>query len=311
MKGAKVITNVLIVLTVILMVLPSSNYYLDLLQSFTFHAFLGLLFFSIIFFLLKWKSSVLLSAAGIIVFAFHLLPHISNGLHNGPAYGAPFTVAHFNVLASNTLYESSIRQALNTNADVISFQEVDMEWLNELVDRLADEYPYYVFANGSVHGVAVFARHPIEQTQTHYWTGEPTLTGDLLIHGNKVHFVTTHTLSPRSEARFRNRNQHLLHIAEYVKNLDGPVLAIGDFNAVPWSHHIVQVKQKTDLQDSRKSITATYPSNLKLGIPIDYIMHSDELSCLRFDTIEASGSDHKGVLGEYALASPEMLVNID
>lgn len=306
MRILKVLLSVLLWVSVVFFLLPTDHYYLDLLQSFTFHAFLVYLFLTVLFALLRWRVVAVSGVSVCFLLLVHLLPHIhKSSSEEYQLYGQPFRVAHFNVLANNTSYEKSIRKAKHTDADLISFQEVNMQWINQLIDKLESDYPYYAFVDGEYHGVAVFSRYPIKNVKSYYWTGEPTLTGDVQVEGQQVHFVTTHTLSPRSPERSRNRNQHLQKITEYVSNVEGPVMAIGDFNTVPWSHPLTYLKERAKLRDSRKSLAPTYPATYRLGIPIDYILHSEELSCLRFDAVQAGGSDHKGVIGDYMFTGPE------
>lgn len=305
MHVVKILMIICLWISTLLFLIPTEHYYMDLLQSFTFHASLGYLLLGGLFALLRWRTLAASSVSICFLLAIHLFPHINNQSDDYQVYGEAFRVAHFNVLASNTSYHHSIRKAKNTQADLISFQEVNMQWINMLIDHLETDYPYYAFVDGENHGVAVFSRHPIQGVKQFYWTGEPTLTGNLDLQGKKVHFVTTHTLSPRSPERSFIRNQHLEKVTEYVSQLDGPALAIGDFNTVPWSQPIVHLKENTDLQDSRKSLAPTFPADLHLGIPIDYILHSDEISCLSFHAIESEGSDHRGVIGEYAFTHPD------
>jgi endonuclease/exonuclease/phosphatase (EEP) superfamily protein YafD len=311
MKAVKTILCTLIWLSVVLFILPTNNYYLDLIQSFTFHALLGYLAITLLFGLMRWRIVAASAVSVSFLLAVHLLPHINNGFSSQyQVYGKPFKVAHFNVLYNNTQFQQTISQALSADADILSFQEVSTDWAFRLMEGLEKKYPYFAMTEHKVHGVAIFSRYPLENINTYHWTGEPNLTGDILYENKKVHFIATHTLSPRSPERFENRNQHLDQVANYVQNIDGPVLAIGDFNAVPWSQHIVKIKDNTDLKDSRKSISATFPAEYSLGLPIDYILHSDELSCLDFDTVDAHGSDHKGVIGEYAFTQPDLLVEL-
>ncbi|MEQ9438302.1 MAG: endonuclease/exonuclease/phosphatase family protein, partial [Cyclobacteriaceae bacterium] len=175
------------------------------------------------------------------------------------------------------------------------------------VKRLKARYPYDDLASSPVHGVAVFSKYPVENFTTYYWGSEPNLTGNIILPDTTVHFVATHTLSPRSEERYAKRNQHLKQMAHYLESINGPVLAIGDFNAVPWNPAIVQIRRQSNLIDSRKGLTPTYPADWNVGgIPIDYILHSNELKCLGFQSIDMAGSDHKGVLGEYQLVAHEI-----
>ena len=56
------------------------------------------------------------------------------------------------------------------------------------------------------------------------------------------------------------------------------------------------------LKDSRRGIQGTFPSwNKFLMIPIDHIFYSKEISCVSFETISETDSDHYGIIGEYQL----------
>lgn len=312
MKFLKFTLAFLVLTSSLIFLITPENYYVDLIQSFTFHAMLVYIVATILFGLLKWKYAASSGVMVCFLLAAHLLPHIDNSVTNNyEVYGKSFKVAHFNVLYNNDNFEETVDYAIQTEADVISFQEVTKDWAYKLMDGMEQEYPYFAISEHKVHGIAIFSKYPIENLKTYNWTGEPNLTGNIVYNDKKVHFVTTHTLSPRSPQRYQNRNEHLTKLAEYVKNIDGPVLAIGDFNAVPWNQYIVKIKESTDLVDSRKSIASTYPANYPLGLPIDYIFHSDELSCINFEAIEAKGSDHKGIIGEYAFNTPTMLVDMN
>nr|WKN38353.1 endonuclease/exonuclease/phosphatase family protein [Tunicatimonas sp. TK19036] len=260
----------------------------------------------IAFVLILWKQhkfSVPFVLASLTILVY-LLPYINLTTTQDYEFeGNSFRVAHYNVLGSNILYDQTIQQALATEADLLSFQEVDSTWMNHLIYGLKAEYPYFQMASSPVHGVAVFSKYPVKDFTTYFWGQEPSLTGNIMLPDTTVHFVATHTLSPRSEERYAERNQHLKHMAHYLKSINGPVLAIGDFNAVPWNPYIVQMRRQSNLLDSRKGLTPTYPADWNVGgIPIDYILHSNELRCLGFQSVDMAGSDHKGVLGEYQLA---------
>ena len=295
-------------------VLPAWFYELDLLQSFAVHALVGYALLLGLFVLLRAKRLAFGAggAVAVLLLCLHsyIVPPASPALTNGPA----FTVAHFNVLASNRRYDPVIRQALASEADLLSFQEVAPHWAEELTQRLRDAYPYYhvVTDPWDTRGIAVFSRYPLRNVQTHYWTKSPNITGDIDLTNQVtqneeagdtlVHFVASHTLSPRSESRYRRRNEQIRHIADYLKSVEGPVLAIGDYNAVPWNSSIVAMKRQGRVFDSRQNFTSTYPARLRGGgLPIDYVFHSEDFTCLDFYAVSASGSDHRGVVGRYRL----------
>ena len=305
-------------------ILPVSFYELDLLQSFAVHALVGYISLALLFILFRaWWLSASAGGATLVLLLF-LHSYVIQPTSVLTAEGHPFTVAHFNVLASNRQYDHVIRQALASEADLLSFQEVSPPWADHLTQRLCDSYPYYhvVTDPWDTRGIAVFSRYPLKNVQTHYWSDSPNITGDIdvtsrvaanstdqeqetaeALRGNTiVHFVASHTLSPRSQSRYRRRNEQIRQIADHLKSVDGPVLAIGDYNAVPWNPYIVAMKQEARLYDSRRTFTSTYPSRFQDGgLPIDYVFHSDDFACLDFYAVSAEGSDHRGVVGTYRL----------
>lgn len=299
----KYIIAIIIILSAVIFVVPNDVFLMNLIQSFSH---LAMVFYIMLALALlvwrKWLLSITSFSAGAILLMFLTIHLINDSDVQYEVNGTTFKVAQFNVLCSNTHYQKTIDQALNSEAALISFQEIDGLWNSKLTKGLEKAYPYHHFVNNHPHGLVIFSKYPLDDLITYHWAGVPTLTGNVNLNGTPVHFVSTHTLSPRTEDRFRKRNKHLKKIAQYLKTVKGPVLAIGDFNAVPWNPSIVQIKEQSDMIDSRKSITPTFPSSFKLaGIPIDYILHSNELTCLDFDAVDTMGSDHRGVVGEYVL----------
>ena len=310
---------IVLLLSSLAFVLPAWFYALDLLQSFAVHALVGYVLLLGLFVLTRAKRLAMGAggAATVLLLGLHsyIMPPAQPATPDGPA----FTVAHFNVLASNRQYDPVIEQALESKADLLSFQEVAPHWADQLTARLREAYPYYQVVTDpwDTRGIAIFSRYPLQNVQTHYWVKSPNITGDIDLsrrvkQGEStsvnqrsdtiIHFVASHMLSPRSESRYRRRNRQIQHITDYLASVDGPVLAIGDYNAVPWNPSIVAMRQEAQVYDSRQNFTSTYPARLQGGgLPIDYVFHSKDFTCLDFYAVSAEGSDHRGVVGRYRL----------
>lgn len=213
------------------------------------------------------------------------------------------SVAHFNVLKYNDDHDSTIATALSTGADVISFQEVDAAWGRSLIAGLSMQYPYYrVEAREDCFGLAVFSKHPIQNSEVVYFEGFPNLTGDLEIGADHIHFIASHTRAPLVRSYFNTRNKQLEQIADYLAEIDGPKMAIGDYNSVPWDSRIRKFIADTNMSDSRTSLVPTYPAGfMPARIPIDYIFHSSDIICLGFGRVGGASSDHFGVVGNYEI----------
>ncbi|MCB0429738.1 MAG: endonuclease/exonuclease/phosphatase family protein [Flavobacteriales bacterium] len=286
--------------------LPSNNIWYMAAASLAWQAHLVLLGFGL-YLIVRQR----LSLATIHLFAACLvyttvIPTYPASLGKETHAGTDLRIAHFNVLKSNRDYISTLKAAKESCADFLSFQEVNEAWTRILVDGLKDEYPYRMVHSEEecCFGIAVFSKYPLDHEAVRYFGGVANLTGCVCKDGQEIAFITLHPQSPTSEARLHTRNRHLLEAADYFSSIEGPKLAIGDFNTVPWDRNLEQFRDRLRLTDSRKNLAATYPSFAPmLRIPIDHILHSNQIRCTRFDTITSTSSDHLGVVGDYIINS--------
>ncbi len=293
----------------LIFVLPPQSFLHDILHSFAVQAIIG---YGLIGLLASFYRNMLTVAASLgasllIAGSLYVAQSSPTAMTASKVYpeDTVVRVAHFNVLCSNRQFQKMADSARATRADLLSFQEVSADWGNKLEQLLAQEYPYYHIVTDEQHvsrGLAVFSKYPLEDIQTIYWDGMPNIAGDLLVQNEAVHFIASHTQSPRNLGRYQRRNQHIRRIARYINTIDRPVLAIGDYNVVPWNPIIQELTQATELQHSHTGWQPTFPSKLRgMGVPIDYIFHSPEFHCRKFKALPASGSDHRGIVGEYLL----------
>lgn len=213
-------------------------------------------------------------------------------------------IAHFNVLKSNSSKQQTIATVLNSGADIVSLQETDQLWTDEIEEAVKNEYPYSVYFPSDVCciGISLLSKQPIYNTNISFHGGLPNIEADLIFNDVVMHIITSHTSSPISRSNLDRRNAHLKELSNHVTKIDSPTIVIGDLNTVPWDNNLVNFRADTQLRDSRKAYESTFPSYFgKLGIPIDYIFHSKEISCLSFKTVKIIGSDHLGIIGEYAM----------
>jgi endonuclease/exonuclease/phosphatase (EEP) superfamily protein YafD len=302
-KKIEVVLGLSFVLLALIVINPLYNFLINLLKSFSVQimAALGIIGLLLIIFRRWLLASQAIIAASLIL--FHLLPHVGLDFDKIKTSGGNILkVAHFNVFIDNRSFEHTLNTVKDLDPDFISFQEVNSGWAKELVAGLKKDFPYYkvIPCDSTSYGIAYFSKHPVLNSKVIYFTEKPNLTGDISINNEKIHFISSHTKSPLSRKRYHERNEHIRNIVAYIKEKQGPVLAIGDYNAVPWHPHIIDLKNETGLKDSRKSLTPTFPSHVKLArIPIDYIFYSEDIRCLDFKAVKSTKSDHFGVVGEY------------
>ena len=280
------------------------NFYLiSLFNSLSFQIIIALLVFSILLMILKKHQFAIISFAS----ALYLLASISvfDNPHNSSSKNSDnFSVSHYNVLKTNKNYDTIINSALNSNSDIISFQEISSDWKSILINKLKQKYPYYIIKDDDkgFFGIALFSKQKIINPEIVYIEGVPNIFASIETNNSVVDIITSHTNSPINLTRFNRRNKHINYLSKKLKEKKNPLLVIGDFNAVPWDSRIVNFKNNTKLIDSRNSLSSTWPRQLGyFGIPLDYIFHSKNITCEDFQVIDKSSSDHCGIKGVYSI----------
>ncbi|MCH8902621.1 MAG: endonuclease/exonuclease/phosphatase family protein [Bacteroidetes bacterium] len=296
---------VILVVTCILIV-PTQFYLLMIIQSFSIQIIIGFFMLSLIYI---FKRSWMLSfgfALGAIVLSIAIQIPALHTNNNIAATDADIKIAHYNVLTSNRHFDKTIQSALRTGADFISFQEVSYKWQTALTAGLSEEYPFHkIESKEGTFGIAVFSKYELKDVLIYNWGGIPHIAGIICAPKGEINFLASHLSSPTLPRKHKNRNVQMQDMATYLHTIDGPKLAIGDYNTVPWDSAMNKFRRQTKMQDSRKDLSTTYPSWSRiLRIPIDYIFHSNELRCISFSTINDTSSDHFGIIGNYNYSKP-------
>lgn len=288
----------------IILLAPSFNFELTLVHSFLFQAMIT---YGVLSAFWIYKAHYRVSMVNFAVF-FLLLARVSSPIQKGDSFefgDEQLSVLQFNVLVSNNQYHSTIESVKELNPDFISFQEVTQAWGDALEEGLQDEYPYFKIVSHDLEtqGLAIFSKFPLENVTYHDWSGTANLSGIIKVGDEDVNFLSLHTRSPMTKDRWKNRNEHIKKAANHVAEKEGEFIVLGDFNTVPWDSQMIKFRKDTELVDSRKKLTPTYPAwgpKYLAQIPIDYIFHSKGIRCGSLDSIKMT-SDHNAVLGEFEI----------
>ena len=213
------------------------------------------------------------------------------------------SIAQFNILMYNTNYSATIKSALSTNADLISFQEINQKWASELEANLKEKYPYYkLLPQEDLYGIGIFSKYPLSNINVLHFGKVPQIAANLKSSILNFHFFTIHTRSPETYENHIVRNNQINEVEKYLDSIPSPKFTIGDYNCVPWDVSIINFKKQSQLQDSRKSLCATFPTFFPPAmIPLDYIFYSKDVQCVEFKTVDNGDSDHKGIIGKYLI----------
>lgn len=137
-------------------------------------------------------------------------------------------------------------------------------------------------------------------------TGDPKLVRkaieeanpDVLVRiktpGNGLRIVATHPTPPTSREYSRYRDRQLDQLPS-VLGPPWPLILVGDLNVTPWSSHFQRLIQRTGLKDTSKGrwFHPTWPKdNWFLGIPIDHVLHSPDITVINRRVGSDVASDH-------------------
>lgn len=294
----------MLLIPAIILLIPSYTFTLTLLQSFLFQAMLVYGLFSILWIV---KHHYRLASINFGIYLL-LLIKINGPIDMGYSLsqgGEELKVMQFNVHAINNTYEETIARVIQLAPDFVSFQEVGPVWADLLERGLKADYPFYSVMKHPMEsqGIAVFSKYPLVDTQRMLWAGTANIAGKVQVGEEQINFLALHTASPTTKLRWGHRNAHIQAAKHFVNANEGEFLVLGDFNTVPWDKRLISFRSNTDLKDSRKKLTPTYPTwnPFVAQIPIDYIFHSKGIGCDSLNAVTIT-SDHKAIMGTFQIA---------
>lgn len=305
----KIIFALLIIGFSLILVFQPQFWILDTLDALRIPYAIGLTAFTLFMFIRGNKMLASSGAIALLVLAPGIWPYFKTG--QAPVTETKKTVAktimksdfsavHFNVKENNKNIASVAKAALESNADILSFQELQQRTLAPMDTVLKKIYPYSVSdLSLKGYGMAVYSKYPIKSSELVLQHDFPILTGIIQFPQKEMQFISATVSSPRNSKSYEAQLKQLKIIGSYISSSKLPLLVMGDMNAVPWSTQITNFQKETKLKDSRKNLSSTFPSNSIIQVPIDYIFHSKELVCVDFKTLKPTSSNHLGIIGFY------------
>ncbi len=217
------------------------------------------------------------------------------------------SIAHFNLANSESDYDIMLEAVLKTNADLLSFQELTLDWEDALTNELTKAYPYQILIPDlGLDGLAVYSKYPIEDYHVFDYDNAPNIIGKILLPSNDYfYFIDAHTPPALDQNSFAKMKAHLKRIEQECQMIDAPLIVFGDYHSVSWSQEMKTFKANTLLNDSRRVFTPSFPKgNIDfLEVPIDHIFYSDHFKCTQFTTLNGKTTPHLGIVGRYELMS--------
>ncbi|MDF1863379.1 MAG: hypothetical protein P1U70_01025 [Saprospiraceae bacterium] len=215
-------------------------------------------------------------------------------------------IAHFSLSDAENDPELTFEKILETEADLISIQEVTPIWQPYLESYLDSIYPHnHTILDLGMYGLSVYSKYAFNFIDTFYYEEIPNLVGSISL-GNEidsVYFVSTHAVPAFSQSAYKRVEEHLQLIQDYLVELNHPHFIIGNFYVVPWSKEVKEFRSVTKLRDSRTGFMPSYRDGTLSfwDIPMDHIFFSKHFECSGFKSVSGVTSNHIGIQGVYTI----------
>jgi endonuclease/exonuclease/phosphatase (EEP) superfamily protein YafD len=199
----------------------------------------------------------------------------------------------------NRQFDQAIAEIKRNDPDVIGFSEITWLWWKKLEPALIN-YPYRSMEL-KYGGIAVFSRLPLKDSHIEYFGAKkrPRVATKCKMGDIYVNLLVVHPFAPLKE--FKQRNLELKELGTEVKQMNAPVVLVGDINCSPWSFYFTQLLKDSALQDSEQGFGAqpSWPAirNHAL-IPIDHCLVSKDIQVINRQIGRNIGSDHLPVVIE-------------
>lgn len=228
--------------------------------------------------------------------------------NNGPgAKGGCFSVLSLNVLESNRDYPRTARLIDRMRPDILLLMETDQRWADALATQLA-RYPHRLERPiGNTYGMIFATRLPMRdgRIETIAEKDTPSIHAELTA-GSAFRMIALHPRPPIPGQDTEARDAEIAIAAKRAASTRLPVLAIGDFNDVAWSHTSQLFKRVGGYLDARigRGTFATFPARTPLlGWPLDHMFVTPDFKVRDLAVLEDVGSDHLPIHSRLCLTS--------
>lgn len=217
-----------------------------------------------------------------------------------------FCVLSLNVLQTNRNYGATLQLLERVDPDILLLMETDDGWADALAPTL-ERYPHVLSCPlDNLYGMILATRLPMADDRIVVDPlGIPAMTAQLTAPGGQpFRLLALHPLPPVPGQDSEERDGTLAQAALRAAQTRLPVLAVGDFNDVAWSHTSRLFKRIGGYLDPRigRGTYATFPARyVMLGWPLDHLFVTPEFAMQSLQVLEPVGSDHLPITAKLCL----------
>jgi endonuclease/exonuclease/phosphatase (EEP) superfamily protein YafD len=249
-----------------------------------------------------WRWVVVLSAVALLNAAY-VVPWYIGSSDPGCSSGETVRVVMANLLTSNRNYGAIRRFIDRTEPDVLVLLEYASH-LERGLESTLDEFDHRLTRRRRDNfGMAVYSDIPWQSTEVVRPAGGPAPQFHVVLRhrDEPVHLWTVHPLPPVTPSYARQRDDLLAYVGRRSAEVDGPVVVAGDLNTTMWSpaYRDLEARGFANARVGR-GLLPTWPSSLSV-LPIDHVLHTDEVATCGMRVGPAIGSDHRPLVVDLEL----------
>lgn len=238
-----------------------------------------------------------------------------------PSLSAPVTqnqqtikAMTFNMLRSNTDYDSIVKMVAENNPDIIGLQEVTSAAIPNLIKSFQKDYPHQAFHPVQLsHNVGILSRFPIDkvialpappikrgiQVTLRLNNGEPLE----VIVTHLIPFYPLNRLYELAQNWYARRAEQVSYLSSIAKNYDDPIIVMCDCNFTDTSETYSSMRKvmNDSFYEAGWGFGHTFKGKLFPVGRIDYIWHSKDIKTVEAYVGKGGGSDHLPVIAELQL----------
>jgi endonuclease/exonuclease/phosphatase (EEP) superfamily protein YafD len=274
-------------------------WWLDVLANFRAQYVVVLLVLGLVIAASRWRRTGLGILSVALVNLLFVAP-LYVGSPGDPVAGAPdLRVMSLNLLSTNESYNEVIEYIEAAEPDVVLLHEASRPWEVALDSSGLDYEVVRGRSDNLIFGTLVLARDELEAVS--YGFAEGAARAIALEYQPEgwtvpVSILSSHPLAPTTADRADLRDAQLAFAADWASEQEGAFLVVGDLNASPWSWPFRRLVAEGSLRNSQIGfgLQASFPADswFLLRVPIDHLLHSDQLRVRDRHLGPTLGSDH-------------------
>ena len=211
-----------------------------------------------------------------------------------------------NLWADNHQRAAAMHTLERLDADILVTAETVNGWREDLA-AISDDFGAEADCfNLSGCDLVIHSRFPIVNTQTpaERWNRSRAVYAGIETPAGILGIIGAHMTRPIPVGQVHHQQKHAELLTSLASEIEGPLVLVGDFNAVTWGRVVRQIERDSGLS-AHRGMEGTWPSAMPwpFRLPIDHIFTSDDVEIVSREVVNLPGSDHHAVMVELRLRS--------